>query len=125
MLSWKDKLDFFNEKYDWKLYQIKHKFAKKEVKSDYDEIWELISIQHDTVLNYNYRPMPGHIELFRAEKPPRSMPLDPEAGWTGLADGGINIHITPGNHYSIFKPPHDKKFVETFEELISKNSLNK
>ena len=125
MLSWKEKLDFFKEKYDWKLYQIRHMLAKKEVKSDYDEIWELILLQHETVLNYNYRPMPGHIELFRAERPPRSMPLNPEAGWTGLADGGINIHITPGNHYSIFRSPHDKHFVDNFEELIIKNIVNK
>jgi thioesterase domain-containing protein len=122
-LTLKEKIDFFKEKYDWRLYQLKHMFAKKEVKSDYDDIWELILLQHETVLNYNYRPLPGHIELFRAEKPPRSMPLDLEAGWTGLSDGGINIHITPGNHYSIFKVPQNKEFVTSFERLINENSV--
>jgi amino acid adenylation domain-containing protein len=119
MLSFKEKMEFFKEKYEWKLYQIKHKFATKEVRDDYDKIWELMSIQHQAVMSYDYKPLDEKIELFRAEKPPRSMPLDPEAGWTDLSTVEINIHITPGDHYSIFKPPHNKEFVEKFEEIIN------
>ena len=119
LLSFKEKLEFFKEKYEWKLYQVKNKFATKEVRDDYDQIWELMGIQHGAVMSYDYQPLDEKIELFRAEKPPRSMPLNPEAGWTGLSTVGINIHITPGDHYSIFNPPHNKEFVEEFEKIIN------
>ena len=47
-------------------------------------------------------PYPGRIELFRASD---TAARHPDAGWAGLAQGGVAVHEIPGDHYSIVRRP--------------------
>jgi len=45
----------------------------------------------------------GEIRLFAAQERRTS---DPATVWSKLALGSVEVHIVPGNHYSMLKPPH-------------------
>lgn len=52
-------------------------------------------------MNYQTRPWPGQITLFRAsEQPDPRFPRD--LGWTHLAKGGMEIYELPGDHDRLF-----------------------
>jgi amino acid adenylation domain-containing protein len=56
----------------------------------------------------DYRPMPSPvpITLFRARVQMLShLVMDPTLGWSGLAEGDVQVHVVPGNHGSITTEP--------------------
>ncbi|MCU0490000.1 MAG: amino acid adenylation domain-containing protein [Chloroflexaceae bacterium] len=62
-----------------------------------------------------YRPhrYEGRVTLFRAG----DRPLDesgPTLGWEGLAAEGVELHVLPGDHYSMVRPP----LVQTLAEQL-------
>ncbi|MBD2777372.1 condensation domain-containing protein [Iningainema tapete] len=48
---------------------------------------------------------PGHVILFRASERPPGIYRDPQLGWGGMAEGGMEIYEIPGDHTSIMKSP--------------------
>lgn len=67
---------------------------------------------------YRIQPYDIAIELFRAEK--RSFYLDDYEfmGWKPFALKGVNIHIIPGEHNTIFKAPNDKEFARILQKCL-------
>lgn len=56
-----------------------------------------------------YRPSryAGHLVFFRAEsRRPRYDPQYPELPWIDLAAQGATVQVVPGDHLSMFQPPH-------------------
>ena len=55
----------------------------------------------------NYAPASSreHIHLFRTEAAPMD-DLDETLGWGGVARGGVEVHIVPGDHHSMMRFPH-------------------
>jgi len=61
----------------------------------------------DAVRAYEPRPYAGHLVYFRAQsRRPRYDPQYPERPWLELAGQGTTVHVVPGDHLSMFKPPH-------------------
>lgn len=55
-------------------------------------------------MNYQPRPWPGQVTLFRtAVQPDPRLPMD--LGWTPLAQGGIEMYELPGDHDLVFREP--------------------
>jgi thioesterase domain-containing protein len=46
------------------------------------------------------------VTLFRTRRLPLFTPYGPEAGWQGLAQGGVELHIVPGAHHNLLWPPY-------------------
>lgn len=70
------------------------------------------------MLNYVPRSYSGRITYFRAEDRIEGQPQYPELPWIGLADGGIEIHRVPGNHYTILTAPHVKILAERLKHCL-------
>jgi thioesterase domain-containing protein/NRPS condensation-like uncharacterized protein len=55
--------------------------------------------------NYQPRPWPGQVTLFRtAIQPDPRLPLD--LGWTPFAEGGVEVIELPGDHDLVFREPN-------------------
>jgi thioesterase domain-containing protein len=53
--------------------------------------------------NYQKKPFPGRLTLFRATKQDAGVP--PDNGWGRIFQGGIDIHEIPGDHWQILSEP--------------------
>jgi len=57
--------------------------------------------------NYRLAPQPVAVHLFRCTEHTYYL-NDPEhLGWREFAQGGVQIHEVPGNHFNLFAAPHD------------------
>ncbi len=65
----------------------------------------------------NYRPKPyfDRLTLFRAETSSRNLLADNTSGWEALTDCPIEVHIIPGNHYSMVARPNVQTLVEKLD----------
>ncbi|HEX7314138.1 MAG TPA: amino acid adenylation domain-containing protein [Pyrinomonadaceae bacterium] len=58
------------------------------------------------LVEYEPRKYPGRITLFRARRRFDDSPSDPLDGWDALASEGVELHVTPGTHYSMIETPY-------------------
>jgi thioesterase domain-containing protein/acyl carrier protein len=54
--------------------------------------------------SYRPQPYPGSAEFFLAEESAEQV-SDPTLGWGVLVQGGVNVHLVPGSHGLMVKPP--------------------
>jgi thioesterase domain-containing protein/acyl carrier protein len=66
---------------------------------------------------YAPKPYPGRITLFR-DGPATPIPAH-EARWTALAEHGVERHLMPGNHHTLFQEPHVQVLAERLKLLIA------
>ncbi|MCA1613498.1 MAG: amino acid adenylation domain-containing protein, partial [Acidobacteria bacterium] len=64
------------------------------------------------LMKYEPRQYPGHINLFRPRERFGDTPSDPAGGWAALAAGGVELHVTPGDHYTMINMPHARVLAE-------------
>jgi thioesterase domain-containing protein len=77
---------------------------------------------------------PGRITLFRASEPSVFTQLylprpedwynrDPLHGWGNLAEGGLDLHDVPGDHFSLFEEPHVQVLAERLNACLDEAQL--
>ncbi|RMH16882.1 MAG: amino acid adenylation domain-containing protein [Acidobacteria bacterium] len=65
-----------------------------------------LKVHLEAMFAYRPQPYPGSIVFLRAaERRPRD-PRHPELAWIGLAAGGVEVHVVPGDHITMHHPPH-------------------
>lgn len=64
--------------------------------------FHIIDTYDRAAMAYVPRPYPGKITVMKAERSwgPKEM------GWEGLALGGLEVRMVPGDHYDLIKEPH-------------------
>ena len=67
--------------------------------------------------NYEMKPYPGHISLFRAADD-----MDLKLGWQELALAGLSIYDVPGEHLGVLKEPNVKVLAEKLNSAITSKS---
>ena len=75
---------------------------------DCAEALRLLRVLHANIAAlYAYQPRPyaGAALFFRAAERPPSEPRHPEVPWIELAAGGCEVHLVPGNHFTMHEPP--------------------
>jgi acyl-CoA synthetase (AMP-forming)/AMP-acid ligase II/thioesterase domain-containing protein/acyl carrier protein len=65
----------------------------------------------------------GRLHLFRVDEPHVDAYPHSEMGWTGLAEGGIEVHDITGNHMTIFSEPQVQVVAEGLLELLSRTPV--
>ncbi len=70
------------------------------------------------LMRYEPRKYPGRINLFRASQRLTETPSDPTEGWRALAAGGVELHVTPGDHYTMINMPHARVLAERLGACI-------
>ncbi len=63
--------------------------------------------------NYQIKPYPGHVTLFRA-----SEDMDLKLGWRELAESGLSIYDVPGEHLEVLKEPNVEILAEKLQSAI-------
>lgn len=58
------------------------------------------------MLDYILQAYPGKVTLIKAIEQPSSISSDPYFGWRKYAQWGVEVHETPGNHFSMMATPH-------------------
>jgi thioesterase domain-containing protein/acyl carrier protein len=67
---------------------------------------EVFKTNYHAILNYVPQIYPERITLFIASEELVKKSQDRTMGWSKLANRGVEIHLVPGNHYTILKPPN-------------------
>jgi amino acid adenylation domain-containing protein len=67
-----------------------------------------------------YKPLPyrGKVTLFRVYNQPTDYQVDQDLGWSSVAQGGMEIHVVPGDHESIFSNENAPIVAEKLERCI-------
>ena len=68
---------------------------------------------------YEPKPYSGHITLFRSTQEPTGWMFDPLAGWGRYAQGGIQLAMVQGNHFTMFQDPGASQMAEAMAPLIA------
>jgi amino acid adenylation domain-containing protein len=55
---------------------------------------------------YGLHRYPGRIAFFKASESLVGPSADPTMGWSDWADGGVEVHVVPGNHANLMYAPH-------------------
>jgi thioesterase domain-containing protein/acyl carrier protein len=72
--------------------------------------------------NYYQKPLNIAVDLFRAKKRTFYMADFKYLGWREFALNGVNVHDIPGEHNTIFAPPHDKEFALVLQKCLDRAS---
>jgi thioesterase domain-containing protein len=67
---------------------------------------------------YAPQPFDGKVTLLKAEGGVGDREQAPDMGWAEWARGGVEIHLVPGNHYSLVREPHVPVLAETLKGCI-------
>ena len=73
---------------------------------------EVFKGNYRALLTYVPRPYAGGLNLFLAAEEGGNARSDPAATWRELAADGVAVHSVPGDHYTMFRPPHLETLAE-------------
>ncbi len=74
---------------------------------------------NDLLNNYELRPFPGQITLFRSSETQVHNPTRADIGWTPLAQGGLEVHVVHGTH-NLVKEPYVAELAHLLKLSIDK-----
>ncbi|MFT5169342.1 MAG: amino acid adenylation domain-containing protein, partial [Saprospiraceae bacterium] len=75
--------------------------------------------------NYCLSPYSGKIHLFRANSKRFYVDDFEYLGWRSFAQGGVEIHPVPGDHLTLFDPPHGQEFARILQKCLNEVGLKK
>jgi surfactin family lipopeptide synthetase A len=71
------------------------------------------SIVHPAFQRYEPKPYPGKMVLLQSSDWPSGPYFDFKLGWNDLVSGGIEFHLIPGDHPSMFTEPNVRRVAQT------------
>jgi thioesterase domain-containing protein len=73
---------------------------------------------------YHYEPrvFGGRLTLLRTAMPHHQLQADRTWGWNKLARGGVAIHIVPGRHMDVLRPPRVRSLAAALRDAIERSS---
>jgi thioesterase domain-containing protein len=69
--------------------------------------------------NYNPKPFPGKLTLFRASKQTNAN-IPSDNGWSSIFEEGIEIHEIPGDHWQVLSEPGIDVLAKTIHGCLSR-----
>jgi amino acid adenylation domain-containing protein len=71
-------------------------------------------------MNYKLEPYPVNVYLFKAREQTFFIKDPRHYGWDRYAQAGMAVHVIPGDHYSMFNPPHVEMFAHILHQCLDK-----
>ena len=68
--------------------------------------------------SYEPRVYAGRVAVFRSERQPLGLPMDPSLGWAGLVDGPLQLYVLPGPRIGLFSRPRVQEVASRIESAI-------
>ncbi|HEX5884179.1 MAG TPA: thioesterase domain-containing protein, partial [Pyrinomonadaceae bacterium] len=84
---------------------------------EFRKLFDTFKLHANTMRRYRPAEFEGRITLFSAEQE-HAKHLGPLKGWDKFATGGVDIHIIPGDHFSMVKEPHVQVLAERLRSCI-------
>jgi thioesterase domain-containing protein/acyl carrier protein len=85
-----------------------------------DRVLGVTDLNIEAAKAYNPRRCPVGITLFLTEEASSLYAVDPATGWSGLAEGGVDMYGIPGDNTSMFGPKFVGRVVETLQPALRK-----
>jgi thioesterase domain-containing protein len=85
-----------------------------------EAFWDLYLMHRQALHDYVPQPYPGRLILFQAMAPSVGADPDPQMGWGGLAQGGLEIHAVPGDHASLLAEPNVAVLAEKLDPYLAR-----
>jgi thioesterase domain-containing protein len=83
------------------------------------QLLRVIKANRSAMQAYAAQPYPGRIVFFRAQEGrAQAHPARPEHFWLDIASGGFEMHLVPGNHFTMNRQPHVQAIAETLEVCL-------
>ncbi len=68
-------------------------------------LFEVFRTNVRALLSYQPQSYPGRITFFRASEQIADLSADPAKDWRNLAAEGVEVHVVPGDHYTMLREP--------------------
>ena len=82
----------------------------------YDQ-W-LLRYLENAAESYEPRAYPGTMTLFRSSQEPAGRFLDPQMGWGEFVEGGVEVVVIDGDHFSVFQEPSVSRMAQRIESDV-------
>ncbi|HXQ37619.1 MAG TPA: thioesterase domain-containing protein, partial [Anaerolineales bacterium] len=79
---------------------------------EFRNMFDIFKINANILSSYQPGEYPGRITLFRTEQ------AESLKGWDKFAAGGVDLHVVPGDHFSMVREPHVKVLAEELRRSI-------
>jgi thioesterase domain-containing protein/acyl carrier protein len=80
----------------------------------------LMELHMLALLNYAPAEYAGRVTLYRIQRMPLFSYVAPDAGWGGLARGGVEIVMIPGSHQNILRPPYVQELARKLSDSLQR-----
>lgn len=79
----------------------------------------LLEYLQATTNRYEPKPYAGRVTLFRSTQEPTGWMFDPYAGWGRFVQGGLELALIEGNHFTMFQDPGASQMAARMAPLIT------
>jgi thioesterase domain-containing protein len=98
--------------------RLHHSNGKRQESAMLTTIQLIEEANMSAVNNYTPQSYPGKITLFRSLQRWTRRYDKPDMGWGTLAAGGVEIHPSPGNHFSMILEPRVSVLASKFKQCL-------
>jgi thioesterase domain-containing protein len=110
------------KKVNRRIWQARYRLYHRRGRHLPDDLREIGMTHFLAISRYLPRPYPGRLTLFSAAEQSIAAFNDRTIGWNGMAAGGVEVHVTPGNHNSILEEPQVRQVAEILGSLLARRS---
>jgi thioesterase domain-containing protein len=86
---------------------------------------EVLKANREAIINYTPQVYRGRIFLFLTSEAPDRTFYDRRLGWNEMAAEGLEVHVVPGSHDTLFGEPHVRLLSEKLRGCLQKTRLNR
>jgi acyl-CoA synthetase (AMP-forming)/AMP-acid ligase II/thioesterase domain-containing protein/acyl carrier protein len=80
----------------------------------------VLEANREAVSKYVPKPYLGRIVLLLSSEAPERSFYDSRLAWSDIAAGGLEVHVVPGNHDTLFAEPHVKVMAERLRTCLQR-----
>ena len=85
-------------------------------------LFEVFRTNVRALLSYKPQSYPGRITFFRASEQIADISADPAKDWRNIAAEGVEVHVVPGDHYTMLREPAVQIMAEWLKVCIELTS---
>ena len=85
---------------------------------EFRKLFDTFKIHANTMRRYRPGKFEGRITLFSAEQDHQQTAARLLKGWDKFATGGVDVHVVPGDHFSMVREPHVRVLAERLRSCI-------
>jgi thioesterase domain-containing protein len=81
---------------------------------------EVLKANQQALRTYVPQVYPGRIILFLSSEAPERAFYDRRLGWSDMTTEGLEVHVVPGSHETLFGEPHVRVLAQKLQGCLQK-----